>query len=179
MSPSNPLKLPSSAIPLPDDGTLGAPVVTASSGRVPFGFAFDRRNRVFVTEAGASTVSSYLVDGTALQTLSASVATTQAAACWMAVTPNGRYCYSSNTASDSISSFRIERDGRVELMAAMAASVGASSTPVDSAISAGGQRLYLLDRGNRRIIAFTIAPDGSLVQTGSSGINSLPASVVG
>ena len=162
-----------------DDGALGAPVVTASSGRVPFGFAFDRRNRVFVTEAGASTVSSYRLDGTALRTLSASVITTQAAACWMAVTPNGRYCYSSNTASDSISSFRIERDGRIELLAAVAAAVGANSTPVDSAIATGGHRLYLLDRGNRRIVAYAIAPDGSLAETGSSGNNSLPASVVG
>ena len=162
-----------------EDGSLGAPVIKASAGAVPFGFAFDRRNRVFVTEAGASTVSSYRLDGSMLQTLSAAVTTTQAAACWMAVTPNGRYCYSSNTASDSISSFRIERDGRIELLSAVAAAVGANSTPVDSAIAAGGHRLYLLDRGNRRIVAYRIAPDGSLALTGSSGNNSLPASVVG
>ncbi|MEO6408329.1 MAG: beta-propeller fold lactonase family protein, partial [Burkholderiaceae bacterium] len=158
-----------------DDGRLGAPVVTPSAGQVPFGFAFDRRNRVFVTEASASTVSSYRLDGTTLRTLSASVVTTQGAACWMAVTPNGRYCYSSNTSSDSISSFRIGRDGRIELLAAVAAAVNGSSTPVDSAISAGGHSLYLLDRGNRRIVAYAIAPDGSLTTTGATATNSLPA----
>ncbi len=45
-------------------GSLGVPTFTASPGQTPFGFAFNRRNRLVVTEAwggaaGASTVSSY------------------------------------------------------------------------------------------------------------------------
>ena len=46
-------------LPLDDAGRPGAPVVTASSGAVPFGFAFGHRGDVIVSEAGASTVSSY------------------------------------------------------------------------------------------------------------------------
>ena len=40
-------------------GRIGAPVVTASAGAVPFGFAFSERGDLVVSEAGASTVSSY------------------------------------------------------------------------------------------------------------------------
>ena len=45
-------------------GLLGAPTVTPSAGVTPFGFAFDNRDRVFVSEAVggaalASTTSSY------------------------------------------------------------------------------------------------------------------------
>ena len=44
-------------------GRIGAPVVTASSGAVPFGFAFSPRGDLIVSEAGASTVSSYRLNG--------------------------------------------------------------------------------------------------------------------
>ena len=46
-------------LPLDRLGRPGAPVVTPSSGAVPFGFAITRRGDVVVSEAGASTVSSY------------------------------------------------------------------------------------------------------------------------
>jgi 6-phosphogluconolactonase (cycloisomerase 2 family) len=44
---------------LDSEGRPGAPIVTASSGTVPFGFAFGHRDDLVVSEAGASTVSSY------------------------------------------------------------------------------------------------------------------------
>ena len=62
-------------------GRLGAPVITPSSGAVPFGFAFSPRGDLVVSEAGNSTVSSYR-DG-ALVT--ASLAVGQGAACWVAI----------------------------------------------------------------------------------------------
>lgn len=164
------------------DDRIGAPTVTAAAGLTPFGFAFDRRNRFFVSEAaggaaGASSVSSYRLNGATPQVISASVATTQTAACWVALTPNCRYVYSANTGSQSVSSFRLERNGRIELIEAVAGNVGAGSTPVDAAVSADGQQLFVLDRGNRRIAVFDIDPDGSLMASGTS--TGLPASVVG
>ncbi len=46
------------------DGSAGDPIVTASPGLTPYGFAFNSRNRLVVSEAqggvaGASTLSSY------------------------------------------------------------------------------------------------------------------------
>ncbi|MBA3595985.1 MAG: beta-propeller fold lactonase family protein [Methylibium sp.] len=159
------------------DGSLGAPLISRSAGLVPFGFGFDRRNRLFVSEAGAGTASSYRLNGPVPQLLSGPVATTQTAPCWVAVTPNGRYFYTANTGSRSISSFRIARDGTISLIAAQAGSVGDGSTPVDAAISAGGQRLFVLDRGNARVVVFDIDPDGALTAAGSG--SGLPRSVVG
>ena len=101
------------------DGRLGAPVITASAGITPFGFAFDRRNRLFVSEAAGgaahgSTTSSYRFDDDAPArplVVSPAVATTQTAACWLVVTANGRYAYTANAGSSSVSSFHIGKGG--------------------------------------------------------------------
>ena len=71
--------------PVRDDGAIGAPVVTASHGVTPFGFAFDPRGRALVSEAfggaaNASAVSSYWLADDGLEVLSASVPTTESAA---------------------------------------------------------------------------------------------------
>ena len=83
------------------NGRAEGPVVNISAGATPFGFAFDPAGRLIASEAGASTVSSYAVaaDGT-LATISASIPTLQGAACWVAVTPNGRYAYTGNGAGN-------------------------------------------------------------------------------
>ncbi len=76
-------------------GLPGDPQVQASAGQTPFGFAFGRRDQLFVSEAfgGAadqSAVSSYEVDDDgSLHTVSASIGTNQTAACWVVVTPDG------------------------------------------------------------------------------------------
>ena len=160
-----------------NDGTLGAPIVTPSAGLVPFGFAFDQRNRVFVSEAGTGSASSYRLNGPLPQVISAAVPTTQVAPCWLLVTPNGRYVFTANTGSQSVSSFRVARSGQIQLIHAVAGSVGAGSTAVDSAIAAGGHRLFVLDRGNQRVAVFDIDPDGELTGAGSG--TGLPPSVVG
>src|SRR3954453_16305179 len=92
-------------------GRIGAPVVTASSGAVPFGFAFSPRGDLVVSEAGASTVSSYRLagNGTA-RVISASLPVGQGAACWVAVPGDGRFAYTGNP-SGSISGFAVARDG--------------------------------------------------------------------
>ena len=68
---------------------------------------------------GASAVSSFSVsrDGT-LRVISPSAATKQTAACWVVVTPDGRFAYASNTASGTISGYRIGFDGRLALLQA-------------------------------------------------------------
>jgi hypothetical protein len=66
------------------------PVITPSSGEVPFGVDFDLRGHLLVVEAGANAASSYRVtlDGS-LQTISGSVPNGQAATCWIVVNPHG------------------------------------------------------------------------------------------
>jgi hypothetical protein len=68
----------------------------------PFGFAFGKRSRFFISEAagalGASAALSSTVsaDG-GLNLVSGSIATHQSAACWLVVTKDGRYAHTANT----------------------------------------------------------------------------------
>ena len=169
-----------------DDGTTDAPVVTTSAGVTPFGFAFDRRGHALVSEAfggaaNGSAVSSY---GFGNQTpanpvvISASIGTTQTAACWVVVTPNGRYAYVTNTGSGTISSYAVQKSGKLSLAQPVAATAGAG--PIDAALSASGRHLFVLNSGSQTISSFTVAKDGSLANPGSAaglpvGANGLAA----
>ena len=166
------------------DGRIGAPVVTASVGVTPFGFAFDRRGNVLVSEAfggaaNASAVSSYgFEDGAQPLAISRSVADTQSAACWVVVTPNGRYAYVTNTGSGTISSYAVQKSGKVSLNQAVAGTAGAG--PIDTAIAATGRALYVLNSGSQTISSFSVGTDGSLANPGSvagvpAGANGLAA----
>jgi 6-phosphogluconolactonase (cycloisomerase 2 family) len=166
-------------------GSIGAPIITASPGQTPFGFAFNRRNRLLVTEAwggatGASTVSSYRFvssDPARPQVASAAVPDTQGAACWIAITPNGRYAFVANTGSASVSNYRIAGNGQIELVAAAAGSTGAGSAPADTAISADGRHLFVRNGKTFTISAFAIDHDGSLAP--APAVGGLPAAAVG
>ena len=48
--------------------------------------------------------------------VSASVPTLQTAACWISVTRNGRYAYSSNTGSGNVTGYAIDRSGALTLL---------------------------------------------------------------
>jgi 6-phosphogluconolactonase len=162
-------------------GRARGPVVNASAGMTPFGFAFDQRGHLIVSEAfggapGASAVSSYRIGGGGhLRTLSASVGTTQTAACWTVVI--GRFAYVTNTGSGTVSSYRIERDGEIRLLDADAGLTGAGSSPIDAAVSRGGRFLYVLGDGTDEITAFRVRANGSLVEVDVDG--GLPPSSAG
>ena len=166
-----------------DDGLAEGPTTHASSGQTPFGFAFRRDGMLVVSEAfggaeGASALSSYeLDDDGALQLNSASVPDQQSAACWVAITGSGRIAFTSNTGSGSISSYRINRCGRLTLIDSVAGDTGAGSAPTDMALSRGSRFLFVLDSGTGAISAFGVGRGGALDPiTGASG---LPTSAVG
>jgi 6-phosphogluconolactonase len=152
------------------DGGLRMPIVTSSPGLTPFGFAFNRRNRLIVSEAvggapGASTVSSYRFNNNAPAVpvvVSAAVPDTQSAACWVAVTPNGRYAYITNAGSSSVSSYRVAPDGAITLANASAGMTGTGSAPADVAVSADGKHLYVRNGRTYTLSAFHVRHDGGL-----------------
>lgn len=165
------------------DGRIDAPLVTASAGVTPFGFAFDRRGHALVSEAfggavNASAVSSYGFEEWAParpMPISASVGTTQTAACWVVVTPDGRHAYVTNTGSGTISSYGIRRSGQLMLAQAVAATSDAG--PIDAAVSADGRSLFVLNAGSNSITSYDITRDGSLTARG--GVPGLPAGANG
>jgi 6-phosphogluconolactonase len=164
-------------------GRAEGPLVTASAGPTPFGFAFDRRGHALVSEAfggaaNASAVSSYGFEDWAPAKpvlISASVGTTQSAACWVVVTPNGRHAYVTNTGSGSVSRYAVQRNGKLVLAQAIAATSGAA--PIDAAVSTDGRALFVLNSGSNSITSFGIERDGTLAAGGSA--SGLPAGANG
>ncbi|MDX2122100.1 MAG: beta-propeller fold lactonase family protein [Gemmatimonadota bacterium] len=167
------------------DGLLGDFVTAASSGMTPFGFAFDPAGRLLVSEAfggapDASALSSYEVGrGPSLATITASAGTTETAACWVEVTPDGRFAYVTNTASGTVSGYGIAPDGAVALLDADGVTGMTGAGPIDLAITPDGRRVYTLNGAGATLSGFVVRPNGSLerlagvapsVPAGSNGL---------
>jgi 6-phosphogluconolactonase (cycloisomerase 2 family) len=154
--------------PVDHDGVAGLAQGQDSVGQTPFGFAFGKRDQLFVSEAfggapDASATSSYELDRHGrLQTISASVGTNQTANCWVIVTPNGRFAYVTNTGSGSISGYRIGFDGEIELLDEDGRTGVTDGGPIDLALTESGRFLYSLNTGTNTIGAFRVHTDGSL-----------------
>lgn len=160
------------------NGLAGAPSVSASAGGTPFGFDFDNRGHLLVSNASGS-ASSYSLAGGAVSVISGAVATHQGAPCWLVASKNGRYAYTANAAAGTISGFSVGQDGGLALLdpSGATAALGAGSHPLDEAVSSNGQFLYNLTDGTHSLSAFRIAEDGSLSPAGSIG--GLPAGAAG
>ena len=135
-------------------GRPGAPVVTASAGAVPFGFAFSPRGDLVVSEAGASTVSSYRKG----RAITAALPVGQAAACWVAIDAKGRFAYTGN-ASGSISGFAIKSDGSLRALDADGLTAAA---PRPNDLAFAGAYLYAVNPAAGSITAYKQRKDGSL-----------------
>ncbi len=145
------------------NGIANGPNVTASAGDTPFGFEFDRRGRLIVSDAfgggaGAGAVSSYNVSYSGVNLITGPVADTQTAPCWVVVTKNGKFTYTSNTGTGNISGYKIKHDGSLVLFndSGNTGSTGDGSKPIDMAISNNSQFLYCLNAGNQTISVFRI-----------------------
>lgn len=163
------------------DGRASGPNVQASAGATPFGFDFDKRGRLIVSDAfggapGASALSSYSLSAVgALNTITPLAPNGQTAACWVVITKNGRYAYTTNTGSGNVSSYAIGHDGSLSLLSAVAGTTGTG--PIDAALSRNSRYLYTVDAGAHTISAFAVQEDGSLAPIAGAG--GLPASAVG
>jgi 6-phosphogluconolactonase len=169
--------------PVRADGLTRSPSITPSSGLTPFGFGFDGRGHLIVSEAAGglpeeASVSSYqLLAGDALEAISASVPNLQTAACWIVVTGNAQYAYTTNTGSGEVSSYRVMPDGSLSLLASAASDTGSLSFPIDMALSDDSRFLYVHQAGRRAIAVYRIEDDGSLDRR--AGVVGLPFAAQG
>jgi 6-phosphogluconolactonase (cycloisomerase 2 family) len=164
-------------------GIASAPVAHPSAGQTPFGFAFSKRNTLIVSEAAggapdASTASSYRLSGTGLSIVTPAAPTTESAACWVAVSNNGRFAYTANTGSGTVTGYAVGQNGRLTLLDedGVTGVTGPGSAPADSAFSHNGRYLYVLAGGTDQIVSFAFNADGSLTPLGSVAI---PATALG
>lgn len=169
-----------------EDGRPGAMVENKSAGPGPFGFAFNSRGLLIVSEVGTivandGSVSSYEVSSSGKLTLvSGPVPTNQAATCWIVNTPDARFSYASNTASGSITGFSVSEPGRLTILDADGRTGvlgGLNTVPTDMVMSADGQYLDVLTQGKQTIMTLRIEDDGSLTFVGCVG--NLPPLAIG
>jgi 6-phosphogluconolactonase len=159
------------------DGILGPIVKNGSAGPGVFAVAFAPSGVALAAETGpaggvnASAISSYEVaaNGT-LSAVNASVPTLGAATCWLAITPNSKYVYTSNSGSANISAFAIGSGGtQTPVGGTVVGTNPAGSANLDLAITADGKFLYTLDCGTGTVSIFGINNDGTLTSINDVG----------
>lgn len=163
-------------------GVASGPTVTPSHGQTPFGFAVVN-GLLVVSEAfgGApdgSALSTYEVSRTgAVHLISGSVGTTETAACWVAVTGDGRYAYTTNTGSNSITGYTIS-NGAITLLDQNGVTASTDGSPIDLAVSRNSKFLYALASNGHSINAFEVMPTGALTAL-AGGVAGLPVGTNG
>jgi 6-phosphogluconolactonase (cycloisomerase 2 family) len=163
-------------------GIPGAMHSITSSSTTPFGFAPAVNGNVFVSEAvggapGASVLSSYHINSNgAISLINGSVGAGQSAACWVVITNNGKYAYTTNTASNNLTNFNVNTNtGSISVNTAIAAT--SQIGPIDADLSNNSKYLYVLNGGSHSISAYAVSNNGSL--TNIQTVTGLPASANG
>ena len=80
----------------------------------------------------------------------------QTAPCWVEISHDGAYLWTVNTASTTISSYRILADGSLSLVTSTAFKSGAGIRPFDARLSADGSTLYVVNAAIAKVSAFAV-----------------------
>lgn len=148
------------------NGTLtaapGSPF--SAQGLGPFGSQFSpiEPNQLFVSNAhngpGLGTVSAFNDSWNGiLSPIGASpFADDQTAPCWLVISHDGRYLYAFNTASATVSSYSIARDGTLTLIGSSAPVTGIAGGGTDITLSTNDDTLYLNEANNHTVAAFAV-----------------------
>ncbi len=146
---------------LGNGGRAQAPLTYPSQGGTPYGFAVSPSGAILVSEAATGSLSSYRLGyGGSWNVVSSSVPDFQTAPCWVVTAGWGRFAYTTNADSNSISTYGVSWQGALTLDTEVAATT--ASTPTDLAVTADGSLLYVRDAGAGEVQGYAIAPDGSL-----------------
>jgi 6-phosphogluconolactonase (cycloisomerase 2 family) len=173
------------------NGAAGAPTVIPSPGPTPFGADFDAAGRYILSIGNIGPNRAAVMDGSSAGSLtfptsgtatvvSAPVPTTETAACWVQITPDGRFAYTTNTGSGSITGFQVAGNGALTRLTADGRTgvTGPMTQPLDMAHATG--TLYALTSGDRGIHAFRVESDGSLTAQPNLKMTGIfPVSVTG
>lgn len=157
------------------DGQASAPIVRQSNGNAPFSLAFTANDVMVVADDAGdkemrAAASSYSATATGeLKEISKPVFSKQTAACWVAITGDGKYAYVVNTNSNTISGYAIAGDGKLSLVNADGVTAKGLAKPRDAAFSADSQFLYVLNSGSGTVAGFLVQADGNLKPLGEAG----------
>ena len=118
-----------------------------------FSVSFTPSGTLIASETGAATatngsaISSYsILQNGKLTPISQSLPTDGAGNCWQAITPNGKFVYTSNSGSDNISGFSVGTGGVLTpIGGTIVGSNPQGSHNVDIAVTADGNYLYTIN----------------------------------
>ncbi len=178
------------------NGSLSGATSFQSVGAVPFGMAFnlaDSQHEFIVTDAaggpnntGAATAYR-LVHGS-IRLINGPIPDHQIAPCWLVITGDGQYAYTSNADSHTISGYLIHAGGSISLLNAngVTAETPSDTFPLEEGLSRNSHYLYVLDSrlllnppGLATISGFQIHQDGSLTSVVNPAQIVLPFSAIG
>jgi len=142
-----------------------------AQGLGPFGSEFRPTDpgQLFVSNAhggpGNGSVSAFSVagDGTLSPIGGSPFGDLQTAPCWVEITHDGDFLFTTNTASGTVSRYAIASDGTLTLLGSTPTGAG----PLDGRLSTDGQNLYVLDGGINAISGFAVS-GGSLSSLGAT-----------
>jgi 6-phosphogluconolactonase len=174
-----------------DDGRLlaspGSPYPSQGPGPIGAEFSPTNPSQLFVSNAhgGANngTVSTFndSRDGALSSVANGPFADEQTAPCWVEVTHDGRFLFTSNTAVPSISRYSIAKDGTLTLLGSTPLNATTEKGPVDLRLSPNGQNLYVVDGGGVAVSSFAVR-GGALTPLTSSPtalpVGSAPVGIV-
>jgi hypothetical protein len=153
-----------------------------AQGLGPFGSEFRPTdpNQLFVSHAhnagaGSGTVSAFSDsgDGTLSPIGSSPFTDLQTAPCWVEISHDGRFLFTVNTGSGSISSYSIASGGALTLLGTTAVKATGGVGAVDARLSPDGRNLYL-DESKAGAVGVFAVNGGSLTELSGSPA-SLPA----
>jgi 6-phosphogluconolactonase len=156
---------------------VGSPF--AAQGPGPFGSEFrpTRPRQLFVSNAhgapNAGTVSAFRVrlDGRLTSIGKSPFADNQTAPCWVEITHDGRFLFTVNTGSDSVSRYSITRRGSLRLLGSTMVSTHTGVGAVDARLSTDGRNLYV-DESKVPAVAELAVSGGELTRIGTVSLPS-------
>jgi len=163
--------------PLDGDGRIGRPDTVSSNGATPFGLDVGHGGLILVSEAGPNAVSSYRLHDDHFRLDDGSVLTNGKATCWVRLSPDERFAFSVNSATASMTAFKVDPNGNLELKTI--GTLTAGSAPLDNDVTPDNRFVYAVEAVALGIGAFEIGADGSLTPlpgaTGVGGTEGLAA----
>jgi len=150
-----------------EDGRItpadGSPFPAQAAG--PFGSEFSPVNphRLYVSNAhggaGNGSVSAFNVKpGGTLNPIGGSpYADGQTAPCWVEISHDGRYLFTVNTGSTTVSSYRIQDDGSLSYSSTTGFKSGPGIRPFDARLDPSGRWLYVVDAATASVSAFAVS----------------------
>ncbi len=177
------------------DGSLSTPTTYPSVGAIPFGMAFNPaspRQFVVADAAGGSNgtgaATAYRLQQGIIQPITGAVPDYQIAPCWMVITGDGDFAYTSNADSQVISGYSIAKNGSISLLDAqgVTATTPSDTFPLEESLSRDSGLLYVLDSrlllptpGPATLSGFQVHHDGSLSSVIDPAQITLPFSAIG